>query len=67
MAAKTIKDVPVAEYGFKSGNQFDKLPSVMGGMPPKKSVDEVDKANMPENAPGSYSATSTAGRDTAGA
>lgn len=56
--AKTIKDYPVAEYGCESGVQFDKLQTVLGGMPPKKSVDEIDKANMPENAPGSYSPSS---------
>ena len=45
---------PVAEYGCKSGVQFDKLAPILGGMPPKKGVEEIDKANMPKNAPESY-------------
>ncbi len=45
---------PVAEYGCKSGVDFSKLAPIHGGMPPKKGVEEIDKVNMPKNAPDSF-------------
>lgn len=42
-----------ANTDIKSGVTNDKYVSSLGGQPPKKSVDEVEKANRPKSAPGS--------------
>lgn len=53
----TDKGKQFASYDQKSGVQFDKLAPLLGGMPPKKDIDAIDKANMPTDAPGSYAAS----------
>lgn len=45
MATKAKSDV-------KSGNDFKQLPKIMEGMPPKKTVDAIEKENTPKSAPG---------------
>jgi hypothetical protein len=37
----------------KSGHMHTEFTSVLGGNPPKKSVDEIEKVNRPKTAPGS--------------
>jgi len=44
--------------GVKSGVDFKGLVPLLGGMPPKKSVEAIDKANMPKNAPASTASSS---------
>lgn len=46
-------DSRYAKSSVKSGSDFAKQPEIHGGMPAKKSVEAVDKENMPKTAPGS--------------
>ncbi len=52
----------VDKVSVKSGVDFKKLVPLHGGMPPKKSIEAIDSANMPKNAPAS-SATSSGTSD----
>jgi hypothetical protein len=38
-------------YDQKSGVDFKELPKLHGGMPPKKSLEQIDSANTPKKAP----------------
>lgn len=41
-----------AKSDVKSGNELGKYAeTVLGGMPPKKSQEEIDKVNTPKDAP----------------
>jgi len=39
------------KWDNKSGVDFKEVPALCGGMPSKKSVEAIDKANMPKSAP----------------
>lgn len=39
------------KYDQKSGVDFKDLPALHGGMPPKKSVEQIEKVNTPKKAP----------------
>lgn len=45
-----------AEVSVKSGHTHKNFQTVLGGMPPKKSVEEIEKVNTPGKAPGSVAA-----------
>lgn len=44
---------PKAKSDFKSGVVNKQLVPLLGGQPPKKNVEEIDKVNRPKTAPGS--------------
>ena len=39
------------KWSQKSGVDFKDLPALHGGMPPKKSVEQINSANTPKKAP----------------
>jgi hypothetical protein len=45
-----------ANVTVKSGHPHTQFAKVLGGHPPKKSVEQIDAQNKPKNAPGSVRA-----------
>lgn len=39
------------KWDQKSGVDFKEVPSMLGGMPGKKSVEQIEKVNTPKSAP----------------
>ena len=59
MAFNYVKgEVTKATSDIKSGNEHTALPKVLGGIPPKKNVEAIDKENTPKSYDKSYAAGS---------
>jgi hypothetical protein len=48
-----MADSKKASSSVKSGVETPEYTKILGGIPPKKSVDEIDRQNMPKDAPDS--------------
>lgn len=46
-----MSDSRYAKSSVKSGTDFKQQAALNDGMPPKKSVEAIDKENMPKSAP----------------
>ncbi len=59
MAIQYVKGDPAkATSSVKSGNEHTALPKVLGGIPPKKNVEAIDRENTPKSYDKSYAAGS---------
>ncbi len=59
MAFNYVKgEATKATSDIKSGNEHTALPKVLGGIPPKKNVEAIDRENTPKSYDKSYAAGS---------